>query len=493
MKRMLIYAALSGAALLAGTVRVPRALGAEREPAAIAQQNVPSYRDVVKQVLPAIVSIETHARQAAPTRRRDFNLPEEWQDFNNAPPPRGSWFGPGPGRTRQGSGSGFIIDSSGVIVTSYHLLRGADDVIVKLHDGRKFVSSSFKSDPKTDLAIIRIDSKDALPALQWADSAAMEIGDRVLAVGAPYGLEGTVTQGIVSGKGRSLRLNMYEDFIQTDAAINPGNSGGPLVCLEGKVVGVNSVIKTMTGGFPGRRPRRQQRLWPSRSSIGLLKEGVVKRGFLGVQINALSSEVAERLGMKDHRGVLVARVFDDSPAKKAGVQEGDVITALDGKTIETPAALAFAVARVLVGKSVDVTVWRDGRLTTIHVTVEQQPEEFGLNSEPAQTPRLHEQDRVWLPNLGVAVVGLAKGSASRWGFSETAEGALVVDVEHNSPAALSGIRTGDLIQKVDGKQVATATAAKDAVRAGSLSKGILLQIRSEDRGLAFVMLRAQGD
>ena len=489
-----MYAALSCAVLFACSFGSVSLLGADLNAAATVQTSPPSYRDIVKQVLPAIVSIESQAHQTTSKQQApNLALPNEWRFFFDKPPaPTTSWFGLSPEQTRRGAGSGFIIDPSGVVVTANHVVQGADEVTVRLQDGRKFVTNSIKSDPKTDLAIVRIETKDPLPALQWGDSAAMEIGDRVLAVGAPYGLEGTVTQGIVSGKGRSLRLNMYEDFIQTDAAINPGNSGGPLINMNGQVIGVNSVIKTQSGGFQGVGLAVSSDL-AKQVTDQLLKEGTVKRGFLGVQIGMLRPEVAERLGMKEHRGLLVSKVFDNSPAAKAGLKEGDVITALDGKNMGTPTALAFSVARLLVGKTAELTIWRDGRSETLRVTIEQQPDQFGLGRESESTAPTVEKDRVWLKDLGIAIANLTKESAARLGFSDQTEGALIVDVERGSVAGLAGLRTGDLIQKVDGKLVTSAKAAEQAVTAGSLQKGILMQTRSEDQGLSFVMLRATND
>jgi len=471
------------------------------EKATPSDRNMPSYREIVKQVLPAVVNIESQAAPHAMTKRqsyepaeptRDFNLPEEFRRFFDMPGKHGSPFPDSSAQPRLGSGTGFIIDPSGVIVTAYHVVRGADHVKVKLQDGRRFISKSIKSDPKTDLAIVRIETKETLPFLKWGDSNAMEIGDRVLAVGAPYGLEGTVTQGIVSGKGRSLRLNMYEDFIQTDAAINPGNSGGPLVNMDGNVIGVNSVIKSMSGGFQGVGLAVSSDL--ARQVVDqLLKNGAVQRGFMGVQVSMLTPEVAQRLGLKDQQGLLVAKVFDKSPAAKAGMKDGDVITALDGKPMTTPSVLASSVARLAVGKMADLVIWRDGKTQKLQVNIEQQPEQFGLNQETEKPAQALEKNQVWLNNIGVAVTDLTKELSERWGFSGGMEGALVADVQENSPAALAGVRAGDLIQKVDGKPVSSAKMAEAAVVAGSLQKGILLQIRSEDRGVSLVMLRNAND
>jgi len=252
-----------------------------------------SYRDIVKKVLPAVVSIESRtkvARTRQPRRAQPFDdqqLPPELRRFFEGMPrvqPRDQEDDEddsGPGRV--GFGSGFIVDPKGVILTNFHVVDGADQVEVQLLDGRKFVSKDIKTDPKSDLAIVRIQPKGTLPFLELGDSDAMEIGDRVLAVGAPFGLTGTVTHGIISAKGRSLRMNLYEDFLQTDAPINPGNSGGPLVNLEGQVIAINSAIKSRSGGFQGVGMAIASNL--AKNIMGqLLKDGVVRRGYLGVQI-----------------------------------------------------------------------------------------------------------------------------------------------------------------------------------------------------------------
>src|SRR6185312_2324164 len=329
-----------------------------------------------KKMLPAVVSIESQAK-AAPARPRgraprEEQVPDEFRRFfdfgegDEAPEPRG------------GFGSGFLVDAKGVILTNFHVVDGASQVTVHLSDGRKFVSKDFKSDPKTDLSIFRIEAPGPLPFLELGDSDAMEIGDRVLAVGAPFGLTGTVTHGIISAKGRSLQLNMYEDFLQTDAAINPGNSGGPLVSLDGKVIGIDAAIKSRSGGWQGVglaiSSNIAKNIMPQ-----LLKDGVVRRGYLGVQIKDVNEpEVAARLGLKKgEHGVLVTRVFEDTPGAKAGLQSGDVITTLDGKSVRDGHELQTIISRLPVGKVIEVQTLRDGQPKSFSVTIEEQPKQYG--------------------------------------------------------------------------------------------------------------------
>jgi serine protease Do len=334
-------------------------------PAVAAPAELYSFRDIVKRVTPAVVSIDSKVK----ARRR------QPQEDNDAPV-----------QPRQGMdlgfGSGFIIDGKGVIVTCYHVIDGADWVDVQLPDGRKFTSQDIRGDKKTDLAVIRVQPDKALPFLQLADSDQMEVGDRVLAVGAPFGLAGSVTHGIVSAKSRNLRLNQYEDFLQTDAPINPGNSGGPLINLEGKVIGVNSAIKSRSGGFQGVGLAISSNL--IRSVVDqLLKDGTVRRGYIGVSIRDvknLDADVLDKLGFKGTEGVVVARVFKDSPAKKGGLKPGDVVLSIGGRPVRDGSELSKVVAAMPLNQSVPVDLVRNGQKMELKLTVEEQPEDFGFKA-----------------------------------------------------------------------------------------------------------------
>jgi serine protease Do len=328
----------------------------------IIPKEMTSYRDVVKKVLPAVVSIEAKAKPAKakpPVRKsalaNDLHRAADKDDDS------------------LGFGSGFIIDAKGVIVTNYHVVEDAEWLEVALSDGRKFTTKDFVSDPKTDLAVIRIQPKADLPMLQFGDSSEMEIGDRVLAAGAPFGLTGSVSAGIVSGKKRSPHVNTVEDFLQTDAAINSGNSGGPLVNLEGKVIGITSAIKSRNGGFEGVGLAISSNLVADIVKQ-LQKDGVVRRGYLGVKVKDVDTEeMAVRLGLKKARGVQVTRVFEDGPAARAEIAKGDVIVDLAGKSIKDTADLQSIVAGLPLGKPVAVTIVRDGKSRTVEVVIAQEP------------------------------------------------------------------------------------------------------------------------
>jgi len=336
-----------------------RPVHAEQKVVPVVPQELTSYRTIVKGVVPAVVSIESKVKA-----RRSLRFRADRD-----------------GTVELGLGSGVIVDPKGVILTNYHVVDGADFVEVHLPDGRKFTSQDMAGDKKTDLAIVRIQADKPLPYLTLGDSSQMEVGDRVLAVGAPFGLTGSVTHGIISAKSRAMHLNAYEDFLQTDAAINPGNSGGPLISLDGKVIGINSAIKSRSGGFQGVGMAISSNLAKD-IMTQLMKEGVVHRGYLGVGVSDVDREVAEKLHVQENAGVLITRVFPKSPAAKGGLKPGDVVTTIAGKPIREGAELQKLILSLPLNKPVEVAYLRDGEAKTAKVTVEEQPEDYGLRTVP---------------------------------------------------------------------------------------------------------------
>jgi serine protease Do len=453
-----------------------------------------SYRDVVKKVLPAVVSIESKSKPAGRpkdgTRRRsplDDQIPPEFRRFFEDFRPQ-QFDAPDDG-ARLGFGSGFVVDPKGVLLTNHHVVEGADQVEVQLLDGRKFLTRDVKADPKTDLAIVRIDAKAPLPFLEMGDSDQMEIGDRVLAVGAPFGLTGSVTHGIISGKGRNLRVNMYEDFLQTDAAINPGNSGGPLVNLEGRVIGINSAIKSRSGGFQGVGLAIASNL-AKNIMTQLQKEGVVQRGYLGVQIkDIVDRDLAARLGVEKDGGVLITVVFDNSPAAKAGMQEGDVIVSLAGKPIKESRQLQYVVAGLPLGKPVEIVVMRDGKSVKLQVTIVEQPARFGASRVPLPRAPKADQDTVGLEKIGAEAADLTPEMAEQLGYQPSATGAVLVRVKEDGLAAGAGLSRGMRIVKVDREAVASASGLRELLDRKSLEQGVLLQVHSPQGGTNFVLLK----
>ncbi len=433
----------------------------------VAPREPVSFRDVVKKVLPAVVSIDA---KTSKTRRGEKEPPDDPNQL--------------------GFGSGFLADPKGVVVTNYHVVEGAERVEVTLADGRKFVSKDIKSDPKTDLAVVRLETKEALPFLRFGDSGAMEIGDRVLAVGAPFGLTGSVTAGIVSAKSRSLRINLYEDFIQTDAAINPGNSGGPLVNLDGQVIGVNSAIKSKSGGFQGVGLAISSNLVKNVMEQ-LLRDGVVRRGYLGIQTKEVDSpELAARLGLDRPRGVLVTYLYEGAPATKAGVKAGDVILSLNGKALADSRDLQHVVAGLPLGKPVELAVQRDGKSATLRVTIEEQPDQFGTTRVPAPREPEGLRNTIKLDKIGLEAADLTADMAGALGFREGMKGALIVRVQPGSIASAAGLRSGMLITRVEKQAVASSSALAEALTGASLEKGVLLQVQSAQGGTNFVLLKS---
>jgi serine protease Do len=489
MRQTVLIFALLVAITCTGAYAAGRALIGATEPATAVPHELPSYREVVKKVLPAVVSIEVKPKvrmsQASmpPGKSSPFgNIPglpddlrKELERFGQRPMPE----------PRQGHafGSGFIVDPSGLIVTNDHVVRGADEVSVQLHDGRKFVGKAIKRDSRTDLAILRIEAKEALPFLKLGDSDAMEIGDRVLAVGAPLGMTGTVTSGIVSAKGRDIHMNMYEDFLQTDAAINPGNSGGPLVNLAGEVIGVNSAIRSDTGGFQGIGLAISSNL--TKDVLDQLQRtGTVVRGYLGVQTAPLDPEVAARLNVPDKAGVVIAKVMSGSPAAKSGMKDGDILVEIAGKAVKDPRTLQRIVAGLEVGKKAELAVFRDGARKTLTLTVEAQPQSFGLSSEG------QEQDPTPLGKLGAHVMDLTPKTAKQYGLSEKTTGVIVTEVEPGSTAAEANLKSGMLIVKVDQQAVASVADLQRLLERASLEKGCLLQVRTPQGGTTYILLKS---
>jgi serine protease Do len=355
------------------------------------------------------------------------------------------FFGPhheeGPSRDfkQRSLGSGFIIDKAGYIVTNNHVIENADQITVKLADEREFEAELVGRDPNTDLALIRIKDASDLVPLKLGDSDALSVGSWVMAVGSPFGLEQTVTAGIVSAKGRALGSGPYDDFIQTDASINPGNSGGPLLNMNGEVVGINTAIVANGQGIGFAIPVSMAQ--------GIVQQlqanGSVTRGWLGVSIQDLSPELAEYYGIKDKKGVLVAQVFEGDPADKAGIKANDVIVEIDGKSIESSRDLTRTIADLAVGKKATVTLLRDGKEKTVNVKIAKRGD-----AEPLAQRKPEDSEK-----LGIRIAEATPETAKRFGHSESEKGVLVVGVEPGSKAAEAGVRQGDMVKEVNRKPV----------------------------------------
>jgi serine protease Do len=339
------------------------------------------------------------------------------------------------GFKQQNLGSGVIIDKEGFILTANHVVESTDEIKVKLADEREFTAKIVGRDPKTDLALIRIEPDGPFTPLPLGDSDKLEVGDWVVAIGNPFGLGNTVTAGIVSAKFRQIGTGSYDNFIQTDASINPGNSGGPLLNTAGEVIGINTVIFSQSGGSVGIGFAIPINM--AKDLLPQLKEGKVVRGWLGVMIQTITSDLKDKLGLKDKKGALVADIPPGGPADKAGIKRGDVIVSFDEREIEEMKDLPYIVASTPVGKTVTVEVIRKGRTKSIQV-------EIGTLEEEKEPTKVAEAS----PDLGITLKELTPELARNFDLSETS-GLVVVQVARNSPAAAVGMRPGDIILEID--------------------------------------------
>jgi serine protease Do len=370
-------------------------------------------------------------------------------------------------RRQRGAGSGFIIDKGGLIVTNNHVVEGAKEVLVTMATKEEYTAKVIGRDPKTDIALVKIEPKGDLPAAKLGDSGQIKVGDWVLAIGNPFGLANTVTAGIVSAKGRVIGAGPYDDFIQTDASINPGNSGGPLFNLHGEVVGINTAIIPYGQGIGFAVPVNLAKgLLPQ-----LQSKGEVVRGWLGVSIQGITPELAKSLDLKDRKGALVADVTKGGPADSAGLKRGDVIAKFNGQEVSEVHNLPALVAGVEPGKQVPLTVKRDGQEQTLQVKVGKMPAE---KPERAEAPEPAEQQGKW----GLALRDLDAQTAQRLGVGAS-DGVLVAGVQPDSPAEQAGVRQGDVILEVNKQKVSSVKEAQSAVQKDTDGSLLLLLRRGE--------------
>jgi serine protease Do len=389
-------------------------------------------------------------------------------------------------RAVAGAGSGVIIDPAGVILTANHVVDGAGKVLVRLKDGREFDAADIKRDPKSDLAIIRIKGAENLKAAKLGDSDKMEVGDWVLALGDMFQLEGTVTAGIISAKGRPLpRSSTRTDFLQTDAAINPGSSGGPLINLDGEVIGINDAIHTRTGANDGVGFAIPSNLakWVANQ---LTTTGAVKRAYLGIGIQTLTHQLAEQFGLKVREGVLVGDVQPRSPAAEAGIKVGDVILKLNGKPVGDMQQLVNMVDRSPVNGKVSVEILRDGKRMEIPVTLHEQPSDYGLQARRFGG-RGNKPEPAKVDKLGIQVDTLTNEVAEQLGL-KAGEGVVITGVASGSLADRAGLAPGTVITQVNHKQVKSVSDYQKALDSRPLSQGALLWVRTAE-GARFIAIR----
>ncbi|MBX3581318.1 MAG: Do family serine endopeptidase [Rhizobiaceae bacterium] len=483
-----IAGAIGFGAITSGTLPV------QAEAVRVTAPQAPGFADVVERVSPAVVSVRVKAKiEPASDNGADIfgqgfdNLPDDhpmkrffrefrgWGgDQDRQRPERRSRRDEGPRPVAQGSG--FFISEDGYLVTNNHVVENGMEFTVVTDSGKELDAKLIGTDPRTDLAVLKVEADgQKFTYVDFADDAKVRVGDWVVAVGNPFGLGGTVTAGIVSARGRDIGAGPYDDFLQIDAAVNRGNSGGPAFNLNGEVVGINTAIFSPSGGNVGIAfaiPASTAR----EVTQDLIRDGSVQRGWLGVEIQPVTPEIAESLGLSGENGALVSNAQDESPAKKAGIVAGDVIVAVDGKDVTSPKELARVIGGIAPGKAVEVTIWRDGKSQNMTVDLGElpAPEKQASLQGGKEAPAASDQ----LADLGLTITP-----------AEDGKGVVVTDVDPGSDAADRGLQAGDVITSVNSKEVAGGAdiqkAIEDAAQAGR--KAVLVQV-TRDNASRFVTL-----
>ena len=436
----------------------------------------PNWVELTRALKPAVVNISTKRVEERVQFQNPFGnqgpfgdneqLQQFFKRFGEQQSPR---------RTVRSMGSGFIINAAGYIVTNNHVVEGATDIRVKMADGRDMAAKVVGRDPKTDLALIKVEAS-GLPVIPLGDSTKLQVGEPVMAIGNPFGLEQTVTTGIVSATGRVIGQGPYDDFIQTDASINPGNSGGPLINGQGQAVGINAAIFSQSGGSVGigfAIPIDQAKSVVTQ----LAGSGKVTRGWLGVTIQPLTAELARGFNVTEGTGALVAGVQDKSPAARAGIKAGDIITQYDGQKVSKSADLPKLVAATPVGRQVPVTVVREGKTVALNVTIAQM-------DEPGQ-PAVAQAEEEKGP-LGLTVETVTPSIAKELKLSEP-RGVVVRGVRSGSPAENAGVRAGDVITEVNHQAVADAARMKRALEKHPKGTPVVVMIQRDGTNLYVAM------
>jgi serine protease Do len=447
------------------------------------------FAELVEKVGPVVVNVAAHIKAApvtddsltakkstpsSPASRldellRSFTLPED----DGAQDPNG------PGES---VGSGFIVDKAGYVVTSEHVIRGADRVRIRLADGRKFYARIIGSDDETDLALLKVDTKDALPVATWADSDHVRVGDWVLAVGNPFGFAGSVTAGIISGRARDIQSGRFNDYLQIDAPMNRGNSGGPAVDREGRVIGVNTAIYSPTGANVG-----VGFAVPSNTARTVIAElrahGRVDRGWLGANVQAITPEIADGLDLETDAGALIVEIMPGGPAAKAGLRLGDAIRTVDGKKIEELGDLRRFIAPLAPGRTALLTIWRDGRSVSVPVVLGRTPGRAEIAKLFATSPLSRQV--AFTTVVGLVLAPIDRDTRQRFGIADGERGAYVADVGPDTPAAEAGFAEGDIIVSVGSMMIGEPHDVVDALRhAGETGrKALLLLVRRDGHQL----------
>lgn len=426
-----------------------------------------AFSDIVKAVGPTVVYIST-----TKTIRRDVSpfshSFDPFEDFFEQFRPK-KW-------KERSLGSGVIVSSDGYIITNYHVVEKADEIKVTLYDKQDYKGKIIGSDPKTDIALIKIFAKD-LPAVKWGNSDNLQVGEFVLAFGNPYGFSHTVTMGIVSAVGRAnVGIADYEDLIQTDAAINPGNSGGPLVNIKGELIGINTAIFSKTGGYQGIGFAVPSNMAESVMKQ-LVKGGKVTRGWLGVTIQSITPDLAKEFGLKNGKGAVVNDILKGSPAEKAGLKRGDVILEVDGKTVNDAESLRNIVAQREIGSQITIKIIREGKPISLTAKVSELPMEMQETSIEKPEKEMDEENVF----AGFTVIALSQEIAKQLGLSRDEKGVVIIKVEPDSPAEDAGLKKGDVIQEINKRTVTNLRDFNNIVSRIKEGGSILLFINRGER------------
>ncbi len=443
---------------------------------AFAQQQLPDFTELVEKAAPAVVNISTTRKLVRPTSSSgEFEgqeVPEIFRDFfgDRFPMPPGG--GPNHGdEQRRSLGSGFIFDDDGYIMTNAHVVKDADEILVRLNDRRELEATLVGADEKTDVAVLKVEA-DNLPTLDLGESIDLQVGQWVAAIGSPFGFDHSVTAGIISAIDRTLPQDVYVPFIQTDVAINPGNSGGPLFNLEGEVVGINSQILTRSGGYMGLSFAIPIDVAMNVANQ-LREDGYVSRGWLGVSIQPVSRDLAESFGMEQAEGALVAEVDPSGPAAESGLQAGDVILEVDGEEVDRSTTLLRRVGETAPGEEVELSVLREGQQQSITVEVAERPD---------AGPQQADDDAV---RLGIAVKPLNDTEKRRLGMEH---GVRIVEVDPNGHAAAANIRPGDVLVSLGQQPVESPEQLKEMLTDLPDDRAVPVLLNREGRSY-FVALR----
>src|SRR5262245_708598 len=480
-----VTTALTAPVLIAPLFSTPAAVAAT--PTVVS--GVQDFSDLAAKVTPAVVNVAVTMKAGADdgddVQMSDRSQQKQMEEFMKRFAERFGQQGPQgapqfkqqrPAQKAQAVGTGFIIDEKGWIVTNYHVAGKADSITVTLTDGRKLPAKLMGGDEKTDLALLKVESDKPLPYVEFADATKVRVGQPVMAVGNPFGLGGTVTTGIVSARGRDIHSGPFDDYIQTDAAINRGNSGGPLFNMDGKVIGINTAIFSPTGGNIGLGFAIPSSL--AEPVIGQLKSnGRVERGLLGVQIQPVSSELAQSMSLSSEKGALVAEVTPDSAALAAGIKSGDVIKSVDGKDVESIRDLTRMISATKPGSSVKIGLWRDGKDMTVTAKIADQKDEGVVKASADKQDKADKKEPM---SYGVSLAPITDEARQELKLKDSVKGAVIAAVEPGSPADEMGLKAGDVLQQVGKESVDSPKMAADKLKeAKKTGKPVLMKIYRE--------------